>query len=208
MRERARWARLIPSCAGSSAPPGFEAAARYGEAYPSRSGDLHAYGGDFARFLERYPHALGLPYLPDVARLEWAVHESQQAADGGACDYAALGGVPAEGLASIRIRLRPCVRLVGSAHPVLSIWEANQPLRDGTPTRMQGADLVAVRRIGADVVPVAVGAGEWILLQAFGCGASLGDAAGQLERSGEGLEPVLLRLARMDVLGGFSQGAR
>jgi len=36
---------------------------------PSRSGDLNLYGGAFADFLARYPHAAHLPYLPDVARL-------------------------------------------------------------------------------------------------------------------------------------------
>src|SRR5262245_39393997 len=38
---------------------------------PSRSGDLNRYGSELADFLARAPIAMQLPYLADVARLEW-----------------------------------------------------------------------------------------------------------------------------------------
>src|SRR5262245_44301191 len=40
---------------------------------PSTGGDLNVYGKEFADFLATYPYARDLPYLPDVARLEWAL---------------------------------------------------------------------------------------------------------------------------------------
>ncbi len=62
--------------------PFFDAAAdAFARALPSRSGDLNAWGDAFGDFLAGYPHAAGLPYLADVARLEWAVDEAQRAAD-------------------------------------------------------------------------------------------------------------------------------
>ena len=183
-----------------------EAAARYREAFPSRSGDLHAFGSALARFLEQYEHARELAYLPDVARLEWAVHESRHAARGGSFDYARLGGVPAERLGEVRIALRPCVRLVSSVHPVLAIWEANQEGRDGTPDRT-GGERVAVRSDPAfEVRPAAVGAGEWALLEAFARGASLAEAATECGRRSQEFEPALARLAALDVLDGFQSG--
>ena len=50
------------------------AARRYALARPSASGDLNAYGSDFGDFLASFAPADSLPYLPDVARLEWRVH--------------------------------------------------------------------------------------------------------------------------------------
>ena len=69
---------------------------------------------------------------------------------GGGCagtlDFAALAAVPAEEQPALRFSLHPSVRLVRSAWPVLAIWEANQPDRDGTPDRDEGADDVLVWR--------------------------------------------------------------
>ena len=46
-------------------------ARRFVVAQPPRDPCLSAYGVDFADFLERFEPARALPYLPDVARLEW-----------------------------------------------------------------------------------------------------------------------------------------
>src|SRR5215472_11559161 len=50
-------------------------------AYPSQHGDVNRYGGELPRFITSYPPARELPYLPDVARLEWAVDQAAIAAD-------------------------------------------------------------------------------------------------------------------------------
>jgi hypothetical protein len=181
-----------------------EAAARYGEAFPSRSGNLDAFGDRFADFLGGYVHARSLAYLPDVARLEWAVHESRRCPGGAALDYGALGAVAPERLGEVRIRLRPSVRLVASPHPILAIWEANQPGRDGTPDRTAGGERIAVRRVESrEAMPIAVGEGEWALLEAFARGESLAQAAQACAAAGHDLERALASLAKVDVLGGF-----
>jgi hypothetical protein len=138
-----------------------EAAARYAQAFPSRCGDLHVYGSAFALFLAQYEHARDLAYLPDVARLEWAVHESR---------------------------------------------EANQEGRDGTPERT-GAELLAVGSDRAfEVRPVAVGAAEWALLEAFAQGASLAEAARECERRSLEFQAALSHLAALDLLDKFHFG--
>lgn len=180
-----------------------EAARRYALSTPSSSGDLHAYGKDFADFLEAYPYAQGLPYLPDVARLEWAVHECSHASDGEGFDVASLAAVPPRDLESLRFTLHPAARLVASPHPVLAIWEANQADRDGTPARLEGGERVLVRREGRKVSPVCLGEPEWALLAAFSRGASLGDASASLEAAGQALAPALARVAALGALGGF-----
>src|SRR5205085_2247436 len=104
-----------------------EAARRHALAVPSTSGDLSRYGVGFAAFLEAYEPARELRYLPDVARLEWALHECDQAADAAGLDLATLAGVAPGEEGRVRLALHPAVRLVASEYPVLSIWEANQP---------------------------------------------------------------------------------
>ncbi|HXH04204.1 MAG TPA: DNA-binding domain-containing protein, partial [Candidatus Competibacteraceae bacterium] len=69
----------------------FRALARaYIGAHPSRSGDLHDYGDALADFLAGLPELAALPYLADVARLEWRVHRAYFAAEAAPCDLAAL----------------------------------------------------------------------------------------------------------------------
>ena len=184
-----------------------EAAARYARARPSASGDLNAYGAGFAGFIENYAPARSLEYLPDVARLEWALHASAHACDGLDFDFATLGRLPPEALDGIVIRLHPAARLVGSPHPVLAIWEANQEGRDGTPARDSGPDHVLVRRVGLAVVPVALDTASWALAQAFARGAALGEAADEIG-TGEPLAGALSRLGSLGALGGFEHAAR
>jgi len=184
-----------------------EAAARYAHGTPSTSGDLHAYGAGLAGYLEGYAPARGLEFLPDTARLEWAVHTCAHAADSADFDFAALGRVPAEALDGIVIRLHPAARLVASSHPVLAIWEANQEGCDGKPGRDQGPDHVLVRRLGFAVAPVALEPASWELAQAFARGATLGQAADALG-TGEPLGAALSRLATLGALGGFEHAPR
>jgi uncharacterized protein (UPF0276 family) len=59
----------------------FTAMAReYGRAHPSDSGDLNRFGADFEEFLRGFEHVKDLPYLPDMARLEWQLHRIHYAA--------------------------------------------------------------------------------------------------------------------------------
>jgi len=183
-----------------------EAARRYVLANASRSGDLHEYGGAFASFLEVYEPARKLAYLADIARLEWACHESYHAADALPFDLAALAQVAPESLGEVRFRLHPAARLMRSAHPIAAIWEANQPPADGTPARIEGPDHVLVRREGLAVRVQRVDAAEWTLLAAFAAGAGL-EAASAALAPGDGeriLAASLARFVRDQVLCGFT----
>lgn len=88
-------------------------------AHPPRRGDLAQWGGALAAFLaERAGEASG---LPDLARLDWAQHEVERAADVelDAASLALLGSQPPDRL---QLCLRPAVRLIDQqAGPVL-VW--------------------------------------------------------------------------------------
>jgi hypothetical protein len=153
-----------------------EAAAQFARRVASASGDLHQYGGEFAPFLEDYPHARALPYLPDVARLEWLRHESYHARDAQAFDFAALARIAPSRHGEIRFVLHPGARLMRSPHPVAAIWEANQSGRDGTPDRAQGPGCVLVRREQYAVRVERLEEAEWEFLASVARGATLEEA--------------------------------
>ena len=154
-----------------------EAADRYASAHPSASGDLHRHGEAFAAFLAAYAPARSLAYLPDVARLEWAVAQAFHAANARTFDFAALAAIAEADRAAIRLALQPGARLIPSAHPIAAIWAANQPERDGTPDRAAGAERVLVHREGFGVRVRALADEEWALLSALARGATLGELA-------------------------------
>jgi hypothetical protein len=72
-----------------------EAATRFARAHPSTSGDLTPTAARPSPPSSRATPGADLPYLSDVARLEWAVHECGHAADGAPLDHAALAACPA-----------------------------------------------------------------------------------------------------------------
>jgi hypothetical protein len=106
-------------------PEFFEGATRlFLEENPPRSACLNDYGGGFDAFLARLPEAAQLAYLPDVARLEWAVAQAATAEDAPTLDPAALMRFPAEALGDLRLVPHPSLRMVELASPADAIWHA------------------------------------------------------------------------------------
>ena len=180
-----------------------EAAERFTQAYPSRSGDLHRFGAALAPFLDDYPPARELAYLPDVARLEWEIARAFHAADARRLSVRALDALSEDERARIRFHLQPAARLVASPHPILAIWEANQPGRDGTPERSAGADRVLVHREGFTVRARGLSPLDWRFLESIARGELLGDIADD-PAVGAQLESQLLQWTGNGVIDGFS----
>jgi hypothetical protein len=160
--------------------PFFNAAVdAFVRAHPSTRGDVNRYGGELARFLAAYPPARGLGYLPDVARLEWALDQAGIAADAQPLDLAALGSVPAGELDTLRFVLHPSAHLIASPYPILHIWRVNQPDYDGEVAvdLGEGGDALLVLRTAQGVSIEPLAPGEHALLAAFGAGATLATAA-------------------------------
>ena len=122
--------------------------------HPPEGPCLFEYGAGLAEFLAAFPPCRDLAYLPDVARLEWAMHAAAHADEAPAADLEALRAIPAGALGGVRLRLDPSLTLLASPWPVDRIWRANQPGTDGDATIDLGAGgvTVEVRRLGDDVV--------------------------------------------------------
>jgi hypothetical protein len=99
-------------------------ASAYVTQQPPRSPVLLLYGESFGDFLDGFPPAAGVPYLGDVARLEWARRFACHAADAIPLPVASLAEVPEAALPALRFTLHPSLRLVTSRWPVASLWAA------------------------------------------------------------------------------------
>ena len=100
------------------------AAANFIEQHIPRRACLDDYGAEFADFLECFAPAAGLPYLPGVARLEWAVNVALHVREVDALDLGRLATAEAMHHERIILVLHPSVGLVHDAHPIDAIWRA------------------------------------------------------------------------------------
>jgi len=92
--------------------------------HPPRSPALIAYGGDFAGYIGALPECSDVPYLADVADIEWQLHRCAHAADSvllGAGDIAGLS-LHADAL-TFCFATSSAVLL--SQYPAYTIWRAN-----------------------------------------------------------------------------------
>ncbi len=145
---------------------------------PSASGDLNDFGGEWAEYLAAHPVAQDLPYLQDVARLEWAWHRAFHAADADVFDLARLAHVDAARHGDIVFALHPSVSLLASAYPLLRIHEVNQPDYNGDMlVDWRVGDQVIIARDGMAVVMRALDAGQAAFLRALADGQVLANAA-------------------------------
>lgn len=95
------------------------------QAQPPQQGDIAQWGAALPAFIAAAPQLADEPYLADVARLDWVVHQAEQAADSGdsILDLQQLAdGDPA----ALRLHLSEAVALIASPHPVVSIWQAHR----------------------------------------------------------------------------------
>jgi hypothetical protein len=151
----------------------FDAMAReYARACCAPGGDLNEFGGEFPAFLSGYKDVQDLPYLPDVARMDWLAHVAYYAADAAPFDF---GQGPS---AASVLRLAPACGLLESRWPLGRLWEVHQDNYAGplVVDFAAGPDRILVHRPRwrASVTPLATG--DYRFLDRICRGESLGAA--------------------------------
>lgn len=111
------------------------AAALFIEAHPPASACLNDYGEGFG---ETVAAAASLPYLADVARLEWAVSQAATAPDVPALDPDALETLPPADQERACFMPHPSVRLIEVDIPADTLWRA---VLDGDDETLGGLDM-------------------------------------------------------------------
>lgn len=162
--------------------------------HPPRQPTLYAYGEALPTFLAGFKPLTKLPWLADVARLEWARNEALFAAEQEPLAAEELAAVPAGDLPGLRLTLHPSARLLESAWPIHTIWAAHQP--DGDPletVNLEQGEIARIWRREGSVCQQAISPGEFTLLTAFAAGQPLAEAAGSALAQDPGLNlPAIL----------------
>lgn len=178
-------------------------AAVFIDRHPPDSPMLFRWGAAMPGFLERFPPVAGLPYLPDVARIEWARGEAYHAADAPPVAPAELAGAAGQA-GGLRLGLHPSVRMVRTRFSAVTIWAAQQPGAAAagplTADRDEGA---VILRDPADAVQVLpAGPGDLALVQSLAGGDTLlaAAAAAMLAEPGHAPGPILMTLVRHGAL--------
>lgn len=160
---------------------------------PPHSPVMAEYGAGFADFVAGFEPAGSLPYLPylpDVARLEWLRLVALRAADAPPLDTARLAALLANDtdLAAARLRLHPTFAVLSSDWAVVSIWAAHQGVGELAAIDVDQAETAWVLRPQLEVSVIAVDAAAGVLSAALLDGLPLGAAAEAALRADPGFD--------------------
>lgn len=167
---------------------------------------LAEYGRDFPAFIAEYEPSRGLPYLADVARLDWALNLAFHAPVGERLASADLAVVPADKLPVLRLVLAAGTMPVDSPYPLDRIWRAAQPgaSADAVDLASGGVHLLVLRRPD-DAAFVLLSPGEAAFVGGIADGLTLEEAA---ERSAADFDLTVCfaRLLGLGVFAALQQG--
>lgn len=152
--------------------------ASYITAYPSKSGDLNVYGADFPEHMQAQCRTReasgGLPYIVDLARLEWHWHAVYYAPNDPAFDSAGFAAIAAAGrVEQTRFRLSAALRLLASDYPIGEVWRRHREGSDTSAVAMGNGDRLVILRIGFRPVVESAQPDIFELLSAISCGETL-----------------------------------
>ncbi|MEM9206222.1 MAG: DNA-binding domain-containing protein [Pseudomonadota bacterium] len=156
----------------------FRATARlYATENPPTSPLLFRYGASFPDFLENFPPAQKVPYLGDVARIEWARLQAYHAADATPIGIEALSGFAEDVVGDCRLRLHPSVNILQSEHAAFSIWAATSGLISSDGIDPKHAEETMIVRPALAVDTICLPPGGYAFIASLHTHQSLADAA-------------------------------
>jgi hypothetical protein len=139
---------------------------------------LSEYGAGLADFIAGYEPARGVPYLADIARLDWALNGAYHAPSVDGLDAAALSAIGTDRLPAKSLSLAPGAALITSPYPLGLIWRASQPGAETTTVDLNSGEarLLVLRRPD-DAVFVELALGEAAFVAALMQGKPIEAAA-------------------------------
>ncbi|MFC3068236.1 HvfC/BufC N-terminal domain-containing protein [Phenylobacterium soli] len=177
----------------------------FARAHPPSRPSLHAYGEAFPDWLAGFAPAREMPFLPDLARIDWAWTCAEFAADARPLAPAALADLAAEDFASHRAEPHPAAGALWFDCAIPSLWRALQG--EAAP---DGADLEAepqgllLTRPSFEVETRVLGRGAVAFFAACRQGASLALAAEAALEAQPDL-PLATTFAELIAAGAFSR---
>nr|WP_294549093.1 DNA-binding domain-containing protein [uncultured Rhodopila sp.] len=136
---------------------------------------LFEYGGGFADFLAGFAPLADYPFLPGVARLEWAVNTAWNAPARTPLAFDALARAATTAGETLRLSLDALY--LASDWNVDDIWQANRAGADGETLPISQPVRLQIRRGGPGVIVERLDPATWSLRQHLAHGETLGAAA-------------------------------
>lgn len=168
----------------------------YLQDYPLHSGGLQRLGHRMPDFLSSFEPASTLPYLADVAKVEWSYYIVSLAARLEAAVNVLSVAHSKTPLHKLRFKLAPASRLVSSSYPIFSIWASNQDgfSGDQSISLEEGPQVVLVLRSSQRVELWRLRGPEATFVRALAAGCTLGATVEALLNTGHefNLETLLL----------------
>ncbi len=97
----------------------------YIKLYPPKPGPLFEYGSSYSNFIQNFKPAPSIPYLADIASLEWVMNEAHHAADAFPICAKDLLNISEEQLVKMTFTVHPSCNILSSKFPIDMIWKAN-----------------------------------------------------------------------------------
>lgn len=145
---------------------------------PPRSPILSRYGAEFADFLERFEPVSDVPYLADIARLEWLQQRAYHAADTTPLTAHDVAAIPPHKIAELRLHFHPSARVLVSAYPVFSIWRTNTFDEHVSPIGLEAeGESALISRASLEVRTLGLSRASAVFVEMLMAGAVLGEAA-------------------------------
>jgi hypothetical protein len=157
----------------------------YLDAHPSHSYNLNSVGDALPEHLGRTRFAEALPFLPDLARLEWAIAQAFHASEGAPFDPSELAGFSEDAWERARVAFQPSVAVVSSAWPILDLWNARKTPTTEIDIGLEGRPQdVLVSRHGLEVVCELLQPEQADLIRRLQKGEALGQVCAHLAGDG------------------------
>ncbi|WP_109109768.1 DNA-binding domain-containing protein [Azospirillum sp. TSO35-2] len=191
-------------------------ACRFVAEAPPRRPTLWSYGAGFADWLAEPERACGhpplplAPWAPDLARLDWAMHEALFAADAEPLDLARLAAIPPEQTGALRLVPHPSLRLVRADWNIHALWKDGGAIPAAIPEAVlvgrspeSGTDEGAGGP-AAEVRCARLTAADGALAARLLAGTTLDDAVADDATAGSDLQSLLALLLQNRLLAGFA----
>ncbi len=163
-------------------------AMRYAEDVPAELRNLNRVGAALPAFLADDRLSRNLPFLSDLARLEWAVVECFHGELREPFDASSCSAWDMDDWAGTRVAFQATTAIVRSAWPLRELREARHSERSAIDVDLvDRPDCVLVYRSGFEVVTESIGETEASAFERLCAGQPLGEVTAALAR--EGAEP-------------------
>jgi len=159
-------------------------ASAYAQRYPSHESNLSLVGRHLPEFLTSWPLTQRLPFLPDLAQLEWRVSLAFHATQEHPIDSQLMASLSLDAWERTALVFQPSVGFVSSAWPILDLWNARAQPRSAINIELVSRpQCVLIFRRDLHLHCEAIDAAQTLWLEALLAGATLGAACDRLAQA-------------------------